>query len=149
MDEKLADARKEVLVELVKIAQKRRMLGSKGNWKEFLNIYDKKFGSCLSDPSRRSTDALVAFLKTFTEPDDLKFFDKVMQCHSNRDASEQFNKKSSDTESPEQKLVRLTLEHPQYPLQYSLPSHEEVRCPFTLLFRFLWNYYLHLDAGLS
>lgn len=32
-----------------------------------------------------------------------------------------------------QKLVRLTFEHPQYPIDYSFPSHEEV-CHITLLF---------------
>lgn len=32
-----------------------------------------------------------------------------------------------------QKLVRLTFEHPQYPIDYSFPSHEEV-CHIILLF---------------
>ncbi|GFZ18759.1 small RNA degrading nuclease 3 [Actinidia rufa] len=102
MDEKIASARKEVLVELVKMAQKRGMKGSKGTWKEFLSVFDKKFGSSLSDPTRRSTDALAAFLNTFSQKDDLKFFDKVMRCHSNRDAVEQFKEKSEEVESPEQ-----------------------------------------------
>ncbi|KAM7510415.1 hypothetical protein LguiB_009290 [Lonicera macranthoides] len=124
MDEKIAAAGKDVLVEIIKLAQKRGMKGSKGNWKEFLSVYDSKFGVSLSDPARRSTDSLVAFLTTFSK-DDLKIFDKVMQCHFNRDAMESFRKNSSDTESPEQKLVRTTLEHPQYPLNYSLPSYEE------------------------
>ncbi|XP_052195701.1 small RNA degrading nuclease 1-like [Diospyros lotus] len=124
MEEWTANLDKEVLVELVKIAQKRGMQGSKGSWKEFLSVYDKKFGSSLSDPARRSTDALAAFLKTFSQ-DDLKFFDKVIQCHSNRSTVEQFKENSSEVESPEQGLVRLTLEHSQYPLDYSLPSHKE------------------------
>ncbi|XP_057481296.1 small RNA degrading nuclease 1-like [Actinidia eriantha] len=125
MDEKIASARKEVLVELVKMAQKRGMKGSKGTWKEFLSVFDKKFGSSLSDPTRRSIDALAAFLNTFSQKDDLKFFDKVMRCHSNRDVVEQFKEKSEEVESPEQRLVRLTLEHPQYPFDYSFPSLEE------------------------
>ncbi|PSR87958.1 Small RNA degrading nuclease [Actinidia chinensis var. chinensis] len=132
MDEKIASARKEVLVELVKMAQKRGMKGSKGTWKEFLSVFDKKFGSSLSDPTRRSTDALAAFLNTFSQKDDLKFFDKVMRCHSNRDAVEQFKEKSEEVESPEQRLVRLTLEHPQYPFDYSFPSLEERLVRLTL-----------------
>uniref|UniRef100_A0A5B7B0D2 Exonuclease domain-containing protein n=1 Tax=Davidia involucrata TaxID=16924 RepID=A0A5B7B0D2_DAVIN len=125
MDEKIAAAGKEVLVEIVKFAQKGEMKGSRGGWKEFLNFYDKKLGSSLSDPTKRSTDALVAFLKTFSREDDLKLFNKVIRCHSNRNAAEQFKKNSSDIESPEQRLVRLTLEYPEYPLDYSFPSHEE------------------------
>ncbi|GFY86583.1 small RNA degrading nuclease 2 [Actinidia rufa] len=102
MDGKIASARKEVLVELVKMAQKKGMKGSVGTWKEFLSVFDKKFGSSLSDPTRRSTDALAAFLNTFSQKDDLKFFDKVMRCHSNRNAVEQFKEKSKEVESPEQ-----------------------------------------------
>ncbi|XP_027078310.1 small RNA degrading nuclease 1-like isoform X1 [Coffea eugenioides] len=125
MDEMLSSVKKEVLVEMVKLAQKRGMKGSKGGWKEFLNFYDKKIGASLSDPSRRPLDTLLAFLKTFTQDDDLKFFEKLLECHSNRDAVYQFQKTSPDAESPEQRLVRLTLEHPQYPIDYSFPSHEE------------------------
>ncbi|KAK9288003.1 hypothetical protein L1049_016448 [Liquidambar formosana] len=125
MDEKIATAEKDVLVEMVKLSQKRGMTGTKGGWKDFLNSYDRKLGSSLSDPARRSADVLAAFLKTFTKEDDLKFLAKVMQCHSNRKVVEQFTNKSRDDESPEQRLVRLTLEHPLYPLDYSFPSHEE------------------------
>lgn len=125
MDEILASAKKEVCVEMVKLAQKKEMAGSKGQWKEFLKVYDKKYGTSLSDPSRRDLGSLDAFLKTFTKFDDLKFFKKVLQCHSNRDKVEQFKKKSPDDETAEQKLVRLTLTHPQYPIDYCFPSYEE------------------------
>lgn len=56
----------QVLVEIVKLSQKRGIKGAKGSWKEFLNVYDKKFGACVSDPSKRPNDVLVAFLMTFT-----------------------------------------------------------------------------------
>ncbi|CAN4109613.1 unnamed protein product [Withania somnifera] len=124
MESKFESAKKEVLAEIVKLAQKRAMKGSKGGWKDFLRSYDKKFGDSLSDPSKRSIDVLLEFLKTFSE-DDLKFFDKVFHCHSNRDAVEKLQKSSPDSESVEQRLVRLTFEHPQYPTDYSFPSHEE------------------------
>ncbi|KAL6551751.1 hypothetical protein OROGR_007905 [Orobanche gracilis] len=110
---------------MVKLAQKREMAGSKGQWKEFLNSYDKKSGESLSDPSRRSVDSLAAFLKTFEQADDFKFFNKILQCHSNRAEVEQNKKNSPDKETAEQGLVRLTFEHPQYPIDYSFPSHEE------------------------
>lgn len=125
MKEKLSSMKREVLVEMVKLAQKRGFKGSKGGWKEFLNFYDKKIGASVSDPARRATEALLAFLNTFGQEDALKFFDQVLRCYSNREAVEQFQKTCPDTESPEQKLVRFTLEHPQYPIDYSFPSHEE------------------------
>ncbi|KAK3022322.1 hypothetical protein RJ639_046180, partial [Escallonia herrerae] len=126
MADKFDAAGKEVLVEIVKLAQKRGMKGSNGGWKEFLSTHDKKFGASLSDPGRRSIDVLVSFLKTFSQEDDLKFFDKVMQCFGNRDAVVKFEEKAANNESPEQRLVRTTLEHPQYPLNYSFPSYEEL-----------------------
>lgn len=62
----------KVLVEIVKLAQKREMKGNQGGWKDFLKFYDKKFGSSLSDPAKRSADVLAAFLKTFSQKEDLK-----------------------------------------------------------------------------
>lgn len=59
-------------MEMVKLAQKRGMKGTKGDWKEFLDVHDKKLGASLGDPSRRSNDVLAAFLKTFRKADDLK-----------------------------------------------------------------------------
>ncbi|KAL3642908.1 hypothetical protein CASFOL_013723 [Castilleja foliolosa] len=126
MDELIASTKKEVLVEIVKLAQKRGMQGNKGDWKDFLKSYDKKFGSSLSDPLRRCVDSLVAFIKSFEQDDDVKFFKKVLECHANRnEAAEQFKNISPDKETAEQRLVRLTLEHPLYPTEFSFPSYEE------------------------
>lgn len=61
----------QVLVEMVKLSQKRGLKGSKGGWKEFLKSYDKKLGASVSDPARRSAEALIAFLNTFSRQDDL------------------------------------------------------------------------------
>ncbi|PPR88367.1 hypothetical protein GOBAR_AA32325 [Gossypium barbadense] len=72
MDRKLETSEKKVLVEIVKLVQKRGLEGTQGGWTEFLKTYDKKFGASLSDPSKRSNDVLVSFLKTFTKDDDLE-----------------------------------------------------------------------------
>ncbi|CAA2981945.1 small RNA degrading nuclease 1-like [Olea europaea subsp. europaea] len=125
MDEDIVSAKKEVLIEMVKLAQKQGMVGSKGGWKDFLKFYDKKFGASVSDPARRSVDSLVAFLKTLTQENDLKFLKKVMQCHSNREAVETLTKSSPHNETPEQRLVSMTLGHPQYSIDYALPSYDE------------------------
>ncbi|KAL1824271.1 hypothetical protein ACET3Z_011049 [Daucus carota] len=124
MEGKLEAAGKDVLVDIVKLAQKRGMEGSIGGWKQFLSSYDKQLGSSLSDPSRRKPEVLLAFLNTFTKEEDLKYLEKLLDCHANRDNVLKDLKKSG-AESPEQKLVRLTLEHPHYPSSYSFPSHEE------------------------
>ncbi|GMN34538.1 hypothetical protein TIFTF001_004739 [Ficus carica] len=121
MDDLLATTEKKALVEIVKLVQKRGWKGSKGDWKEFLKFYDKKIGASLSDPARRSTSVLIAFLKTFDKEDHLQFLAKVIQSCSKRNMAQQVTG-SLDDESPEQRLVRLTLEHPLYPLEYSFPS---------------------------
>ncbi|KAK7401771.1 hypothetical protein VNO78_13523 [Psophocarpus tetragonolobus] len=123
MDDKLETADKKVLVDIVKLAQKRGLKGDLGGWKEFLNSHDKKFGAGLSDPSKRSHEILVAFLKTFSKGEDLKFFDNIMRHHLNQYTLERLKDKSHD--SPEQRLVQLTLQHPLYPLDYSFQSIDE------------------------
>ncbi|XP_024007211.1 small RNA degrading nuclease 3 [Eutrema salsugineum] len=125
MEHKLATAEKRVLVELVKLVQKRDLVGENGGWKEFLNVYDKKFGSSVSDPSRRSTDVLVAFLSTFKKKEDLQLMARVLQCDANRKLIEKFKQESPDKETPEQRLVRMTIAHPKYPIDYAFPSHAE------------------------
>ncbi|KAJ1389954.1 RNA exonuclease 1-like, exonuclease domain [Sesbania bispinosa] len=123
MDEKIDAADKKVLVDIVKLAQKRGLKGKLGDWKEFLDSYDKKFGSCLSDPAKRPHETLAAFLKTFSKDEDLKFFANIMQHHSNQYTVEQM--KDNSHHSPEQRLVQVTLQHPLYPLDYSFSSIDE------------------------
>ncbi|KAH1137148.1 hypothetical protein GYH30_027222 [Glycine max] len=72
---------KRVLVDIVKLAQKRGLKG-------------------LSDPSKRSHEVLAAFLKTFSKEEELKFFDNIMRHHLNQYMLERLKDKSHD--SPEQ-----------------------------------------------
>ncbi|CAK7337728.1 unnamed protein product [Dovyalis caffra] len=129
MDTKLAAAPdknvRQVLAEVVRLAQKQGRKGSQGDWKQFLNVYDRKFGSGFSDPARRSRDSLVAFLQTFNDEDGLKFVDNVLRSHSNCEMLKEIIKESPDNESPEQRLVRSTLEHPLYLSKYAFPSYEK------------------------
>lgn len=125
MKEVIAKADKEVLVEVVKFAQKNGLKGAKGGWKDFLDCHDKKFGAGLSDPAKRSSDILAAFLATFTQEKDCKLFGKMIRRRSDHAAVEQFVKKFPDKETPQQRLVHLTAEHPQYAQCYSFPSHDE------------------------
>ncbi|XP_056843430.1 small RNA degrading nuclease 3 [Raphanus sativus] len=125
MEHKLATAEKKVLVELVKLVQKQGLEGDNGGWKEFLNSYDKRLGSSLSDPSRRSNDVLVAFLSSFKKKEDVQLLARVLQCDANRNLIEKFKQESPDKETPEQRLVRMTITHPRYPIYYAFPSHAE------------------------
>ncbi|CAJ1964491.1 unnamed protein product [Sphenostylis stenocarpa] len=123
MEDKIEIADKKVLVDIVKLVQKRGLRGKLGGWKEFLNSHDRKSGARLSDPSKRPHEILAAFLNTFSKEEDLKFFDNVMRHHTNQYILERLKNKSRD--SPEQILVQVTLQHPLYPLDYSFPSIDE------------------------
>jgi len=85
----------------------------------------KKLGSSLSDPARRSNDVLVAFLLTFKKKEDLQLIARVMQCGANRELIEKFKQETPDKETPEQRLVRLTITHDDYPGNYTFPSYAE------------------------
>ncbi|KAI3944092.1 hypothetical protein MKW92_037294 [Papaver armeniacum] len=123
LKERLAAAEKDVLVSMVKIAQQRRLEGSKGVWQVFLNEHDRKFGASLSDPSKRSVDVLVSFLETFTDKEaEAKFLEKVLEWHSNRKAVFELIKNST---TDREKLVQLTYEHPDYSYCYSFKSYDE------------------------
>ncbi|KAK1287355.1 Small RNA degrading nuclease 3 [Acorus calamus] len=119
------DTNRNVLSDIVKLAQKQDMKGDKGNWKEFLNVHDQKFGAFFSDPSKRSNDILISFLKTFTLVDNLKFFVNRIRRYKILKEVEQYTKSSSNTGSPQQRLVLLTMEHSQYKERYSFPSHND------------------------
>ncbi|KAF1874642.1 hypothetical protein Lal_00007256 [Lupinus albus] len=117
MEEIIETTKKKALIDIVRLVQKRGLKGKLGDWKEFLDIYDKKFGSNLSDPSKRSHEVLAAFLNTFHDQDHLKFLSNIMQQHSNKEILVQLKDKSHD--SPEQRLVQETLQNPSYPFDYS------------------------------
>ncbi|CAL9229277.1 unnamed protein product [Arabidopsis halleri] len=123
MEDVLATAEGEVLVKLVKLAQKLGLQGKHGSWKEFLDFYDKQLGSSsLSDPSKRRKDDLVAFLTTLKKKEDLQLLARVLKLDN--DVFEKCRKKSPD-ETTEQRLVRMTLTHDEYPLDYLFPSNAE------------------------
>lgn len=109
-----------MLEELVKLAQSLGLRGENGAWKEFLDAKDKKTGSP-NDPSKRSRDELVSFLTTFNKTQDLQ----VLKYHANCLLIEKLEEESPDDDTPEQSLVRLTLDHPAYSLDYSFQPHTE------------------------
>lgn len=114
---------KEILVKIVKFAQALQIKGSKGDWQEFLNIHDSKFGSSYCDPGKKSWDVLAAFVKTFTTKEDLKVVTRIMRWNK-RKLWRSHMKESLDV-SPEQELVCLTYKHPRSERQYSFPSYHE------------------------
>ncbi|CAL5205835.1 unnamed protein product [Lathyrus oleraceus] len=123
MDDKIDTAEKKVLVDIVKLVQRKGMKGKLGGWKDFLDTKDKKFGSCMSDPSKRSHEVLADFLKTFSTDEDLRYIGNIMRQHSNQYTMERLKDRSYD--SPEQSLVQATLQHPRYTKEYSLPCFDE------------------------
>ncbi|KAI3849711.1 hypothetical protein MKW98_026625 [Papaver atlanticum] len=123
---KLAAAKKDVLVAMVNMVQQRRLKGSKGTWRDFLNLRDQKFAdSTLIDPRKRSDQVLVSFLETFTKPAHIKLLERVLQDHFNRKAISKLNKNSAARDLKSSKLVRLTSRHPEYESSYSFSSYDE------------------------
>ncbi|KAK4749418.1 hypothetical protein SAY87_026867 [Trapa incisa] len=125
MEQQLDTLDKKILVEIVKLTQTKEMKGTKGDWKGFLSAYDKKLGASVSDPSRRTKDVLVAFLKTLCHENDVKILSKVLQCYANRNPVAPLKLDSPENEPLQQRLVLLTMEHPLYPMEFSFPSYEE------------------------
>ncbi|RWW77486.1 hypothetical protein BHE74_00014353, partial [Ensete ventricosum] len=130
-----------VLAEIVRLTQKQGLKGAEGGWKDFLQCHEKQFGSGLSDPAKRSKELLVAFLQTFKKEEKkvtaaLSFvvFDKMIRRNSDHNAMKQLIEDCPGLESPQQmlplaakcRLVRLTMEHPQYTQYYSLPFYNEI-----------------------
>ncbi|RLM66022.1 small RNA degrading nuclease 1-like [Panicum miliaceum] len=113
-----------VLVEVVRFTQKNGLKGSDGGWKDFLSRNDKKFGDSVSDPRKRSRDVLLAFLQTFSK-DFQKYFGKLVKRQKERSAVQLYMNDFPDKVSPEQKLVQLTAEHPEYRKNYCFPSYQE------------------------
>ncbi|TKW07322.1 hypothetical protein SEVIR_7G297803v4 [Setaria viridis] len=124
MAKRLAAAEKEVLVEVVRFTQKNGLKGSDGAWKDFLARNDRKFGASVSDPRKRSRDVLLAFLQTFSK-DFQKYFGKLVKRQKERSDVQQHMNDFPDQVSPEQKLVQLTAEHPEYRKNYCFPSYQE------------------------
>ncbi|KAH9611669.1 hypothetical protein KSS87_006539 [Heliosperma pusillum] len=110
MDDKLSTASKDVLVYMVKLAQKAGMKGEQGDWKEFLKFFDKQFGSSMSDPSKRDPDVLRSFILTFKKKEDINYFARLMKSLTNREKVKQVLK-CQETESPEQLYFCLLLEN--------------------------------------
>ncbi|PAN40464.1 hypothetical protein PAHAL_7G317400 [Panicum hallii] len=131
MAKRLAAADKEVLVEVVRFTQKNGLKGSDGGWKDFLSRNDKKFGDSVSDPRKRSRDVLLAFLQTFSKDFQkpatfwYQYFGKLVKRQKERSAVQQYMNDFPDKVSPEQKLVQLTAEHPEYRKNYCFPSYQE------------------------
>ncbi|PKA46278.1 Small RNA degrading nuclease 3 [Apostasia shenzhenica] len=125
LDAIISRADKEVLVNTVRLIQRQKLSGSKGGWKEFLNSYDRQLGASLSNPSKRSPDVLLAFLKTFSEPRDLMIIGRILRHHTDHKAIDDNFNHFQDEESPQQRLVRLTREHPLYTSHYYFPTHQK------------------------
>ncbi|KAJ3677280.1 hypothetical protein LUZ60_003004 [Juncus effusus] len=119
---KLATADKEILVEIVRLTQKLKLNGSEGGWKDFLVRNDRKLGTSVSDPARRTKEILMAFLSTFPS-ETQKYFDNMVRRIVERKGLDLHLRKFPESESPELKLVRMTAEHSDYSRNFSFQSY--------------------------
>ncbi|ESQ45510.1 hypothetical protein EUTSA_v10010950mg [Eutrema salsugineum] len=112
MDQYIAMAETKVLEELVKLAHRRGLRGENGDWNDFVVSYKERFISP-NAPLRSPRDVMVTFLSAFKKKEDLQ----ILLSHANRHLVVKLKQETPDT--PEQKLVRLTMEHPEYSVDYS------------------------------
>ncbi|CAL5369455.1 unnamed protein product [Camellia sinensis] len=118
-----------VLAMLVKAAQQQGMEGSEGDWEVFLSKNDKLFGSRIRDPRKKSAVKLASFLKTFSQEDDLKFFNNKMHWYSKQDILRKFIEESREVESPVQGMVE---NEAQYKPDKKFPKMLAVDCEMVL-----------------
>ncbi|KAL0835854.1 hypothetical protein Bca101_087743 [Brassica carinata] len=107
-----------VLEELMKLAQIRGLRGEHGGWKEFLAVNDHK-DITPYDLSMVSRDALVAFLTTFKNKEDLQ----AMQIRANSLLVKKLKQESPENDTHEQMLIRLTMKHQEFSIDYCFRSY--------------------------
>lgn len=59
-------------MKIVRGAQWRKVKGKKGEWKDFVDVVNRKKGGCMSDPGKHPVDVLAAFVKTFSKEKDIQ-----------------------------------------------------------------------------
>ncbi|CAH8305759.1 unnamed protein product [Eruca vesicaria subsp. sativa] len=117
MDHKLATAEKDVLEELVREVNLRGLRGEQGGWMEFLAVCNQK-DIAPHNLSLVPRDVLVAFLTSFKKKEEFQ----TLRCRANRLLVEMLKQESPENDTPEQMLIRLTMKHREFSLDYSFPS---------------------------
>ncbi|KAJ4910580.1 Small RNA degrading nuclease 1 [Raphanus sativus] len=117
MDHNLLTAEKDVLEELVKQVQLQGLRGEHGGWMEFVAVCNQK-DITPHNLSRVSRDVLVAFLTTFKKKEDIQ----RLQRRANSLLVEKLKQETPETNTPEHTLIRLTMKHREFSLDYSFPS---------------------------
>ncbi|KAF3601749.1 hypothetical protein F2Q69_00036086 [Brassica cretica] len=102
----------------MKLAQIRGLRGEHGGWKEFLAVNDDK-DITPYDLSMVSRDALVAFLTTFKNKEDLQ----AMQIRANSLLVKKLKQESPENDTHEQMLIRLTMKHQEFSIDYCFRSY--------------------------
>ncbi|KAG2247847.1 hypothetical protein Bca52824_087475 [Brassica carinata] len=95
----------------------RGLRGEHGGWIDFLAFCNQR-ALTPSSISMVSRDVLVAFLTTFKKKEDLK----ALQCRANSLLFEKLKQVTTENNTPEQMLIRLTMNHPEFSSDYSFPS---------------------------
>ncbi|KAJ4910581.1 Small RNA degrading nuclease 1 [Raphanus sativus] len=105
----------------MKLVQIRGLRGEHGGWKEFLAINDHK-DITPYDLSMVSRDALVTFLTAFKNKEDLQ----AMQIRANSLLVKKLKQDSPENDTHEHMLIRLTMKHREFSIDYCFRSNSNV-----------------------
>ncbi|KAF8116885.1 hypothetical protein N665_0014s0145 [Sinapis alba] len=118
----LATRDRTELVELTKTVHRMGLSGEHGTWKEFLKFHDPRSAYKCSDPDSWSDPALLQFLTSLNKKDDLRKL--ALLLNPSRPLVCDYSYKYPK-ETPEQRLVRKTLTHDEYPFDFLIPYNSK------------------------
>ncbi|XP_056852066.1 small RNA degrading nuclease 2 [Raphanus sativus] len=117
MEHIIATRETNELVELVIAAQEKGLSGEHGTWLEFLKFCDPT-RDYFNDPRNRKAETLIQFLTSIIKTDDSRKLALLM--NPSRPLVRRYSC-NHPKETAEQRLVRKTLTHEEYPFDFLIP----------------------------
>ncbi|CAH8363492.1 unnamed protein product [Eruca vesicaria subsp. sativa] len=118
----IATREKSELIELTISAYRMGLSGEHGTWLEFLKFCDPRKSDVFCDPITRKDTTLIQFLTSIITKEDSKKLALLM--NPSRPLVCSYSHKYPN-ETAEQRLVRKTLTHEEYPFDYLIPYNSK------------------------
>ncbi|KAH0888984.1 hypothetical protein HID58_051413 [Brassica napus] len=118
----IATRERTELVELTKTVHRMGLSGEHGTWNEFLKFYDPRSADICFDPNSRPDPALIQFLTSINKKDDSRKL--ALLLNPSRPQVCDYSYKYPN-ETAEQRLVRKTLTHDEYPFDFLIPYNSK------------------------
>jgi len=115
----------DVLIMIVRTALAQQIKGQMGGWLEFVSSVNAKSGGSETDPASHHFDVLAAFVKTFTNDEDIQTVKRIRKWAHSHKLEELLNATQPWPKTPEQELVELSQAHIRFPCSYTFPSYQK------------------------